>query len=453
MPDDAVLERTIAFDPATLSAREARRFVRSLLLEAGHEQWVESAELAVSEVVTNVVLHAHTTFELTVRLAGDHVRVEVVDRNPVLPRQRAYDDQATTGRGMALVEAITDAHGVTPLPDGKVVWFCVGGNGDGTAGDDLLDRWDDSTWDAEALPAAPAAAGEEATPVLLKDMPATLWFAVRRHHDAILRELSLHRAVHPECDVTEADLAQADAARDTIYTALEAGVAQARLAGQTRLPDPEAAGRRLPDTPDSIDLRLTVPSGSASAFQVMQDVLDAAERLALDGVLLVAPGLPEVVAVRDWACEQVISQLAGGSPMAWPGAEQDRFTDVVRGGMTSGHEERLAAVRDAASAVVAADEANRILAVSRPLASLLGYEVDELVGRRVVTIVPHRFREAHVAGFTRYLATGEEHVLGRPVDLPVLRRDGGEVPCTLRIDVHGTGAGHRLIVAEVQPQG
>lgn len=449
MPDDAVLERTLAFDPASLSAREARRFVRSLLLEAGRDEWVEAAELAVSEVVTNVVLHAHTPFDLTVRLSDDHVRVEVLDRNPVLPRQRGYDDHSTTGRGMALVGAITDAHGVTPLKDGKVVWFCVGGRSADQDGDDLLDGWDDSGWEVDAAAAAP---GERTTAVVLEDMPATLWFAARRHHDAILRDLALHRAAHPDCGVTEAQLAQADAARDTIYTALEAAVARARLAGHARLPDPEVAGTRLPDTPDSIDLVVGVPSSSAASFAVLQDVLDVAERLALDGVLLAAPGLPEIVAVRDWACEQVISQLSGGSPMAWPGAEQDSFTDVVRGAVRSAHDERLTAVRDADYAAVAADEANRVLAVSRPLAQLLGYAVEELVGRRVITIVPHRFREAHVAGFTRYLATGEQHVLDRPVDLPVLRRDGDEVMCTLLIGVHGTDTGHRLIVAEVQPQ-
>lgn len=176
MPHDAVLERTLAFDPAGLSAREARRFVRRLLVEAGHPDWVEAAELAVSEVVTNVVLHAHTTFELTVRLAADHVRVEVLDRNPVLPRQRGYDDEATTGRGMTLVEAVTDAHGITPLDDGKVVWFCIGASASPDGEDDLLERWDDAGWDVEQT--APPA-GDELRTVVLRDMPPTLWLAAR----------------------------------------------------------------------------------------------------------------------------------------------------------------------------------------------------------------------------------------------------------------------------------
>ncbi|MFP5219040.1 MAG: ATP-binding protein [Actinomycetes bacterium] len=449
MPDDAVLERTLAFDPASLSAREARQFVRSLLLDTGHEEWVDATELAVSEVVTNVVLHAHTRFELSVRLFDDHVRVEVSDHNPVLPRQRGYDDQATTGRGMALVEAITDAHGITPLADGKVVWFCVGGSGDG-ADDTLLDRWDDGTWELDP----PVPSTESTTSVLLRRMPATLWFAARRHHDTILRDLALHRAAHPECDVSEAELAQADAARDTIFTALEAAVARARLAGHTQLPDPEVAGTRLPETPDSIDLAVAVPTAAASSFAVLQDVLDTGEQLALDGVLLAAPGLPEVIAVRDWACEQVISQLAGAAPLPWTGADDDRFTAVTHASGTPlgvGWDE--SSVRDADRGAVAADDANRIVAVSRPLADALGYAPEDLVGRRIVTLVPPRFREAHVAGFTRHLATGEAHVIGVPLELPVLRADGTELACRLLIEQQGTSTGRRLYTAWITPLG
>ena len=48
----------------------------------------------------------------------------------------------------------------------------------------------------------------------------------------------------------------------------------------------------------------------------------------------------------------------------------------------------------------------------RPLA-ILGYDdAAELVGRRIVSIVPERFRQAHVAGFTMYLLVGRQPLLG-----------------------------------------
>ena len=55
-----------------------------------------------------------------------------------------------------------------------------------------------------------------------------------------------------------------------------------------------------------------------------------------------------------------------------------------------------------------------ILAVSRPEAAILGYDDPaELVGERIVTIVPERYRQAHVAGFTMYLLVGRRPLLDR----------------------------------------
>lgn len=435
MPDDVVLERTLAFDPASLSAREARRFVRAMCEEAGHAEWADAAELAVSEVVTNVVLHAHTEFRLTVRTAADHVRVEVLDHNPALPRQRGYDDEATTGRGMALVDAVTDAHGVTPLGgDGKVVWFCVGGRGEAHDGDDPLAGWGDAGWGDVPPPV------EEPTSVhvQLVGMPVTLWHAAAQHHAALLRELALHRSAHPDGGITEADLADADAARTTLDAALDALVARGHLRGSA-------------EAPVAVDLDVPVPPGAGDSFARLQDVLDVAERLAARDVLLATPALPEVMALRDWACEQVIVQLHGGRPSRWPGVREPQSEQDGDPRVDAGWSARE--VDEAEVGVVAADDANRIVAVSRPLAAELGYAPAELVGRRVITLVPQRFREAHVAGFTRHASTGETRLLGSDVELPVLRRDGSEVVSDVRIEERGTPGGRRVYLAWVSPRG
>lgn len=454
MTSDALLERTRAFDPAGLSARAARQFVRELLTEAGRPEWVDATELAVSEVVTNVVLHAHTSFDLTVRLTAEHVRVEVRDLNPSLPRQRDYEEEATTGRGMALVEAVTDQHGITSLgADGKVVWFCVGAAGPAASPEHLLGQWgEDQGWDVELGEGAAVPARARLVPVRLERMPPTLWLAARQHHDAVLRELALYRVTHPDARVTEQQLALADAARTTLSSALEALLARLRLEGVQRLPLPEGHPSPLPVVPAAVDLVLEVSADSGGSFAVMQDVLDTAERHAVGGHLLVSPALPEVVAVRDWACEQVISQLGGSSPLPWRGADDERFTQESAdpGPLPAGWD--VSEVRDAARGAVAADDANRIVAVSRPLADVLGWAPEELVGRRVVTLVPPRFREAHVAGFTRHLATGEAHVLGVELALPVLRRDGTEIDATFLIEQQGSPEGRRVYTAWITPR-
>ncbi len=65
--------------------------------------------------------------------------------------------------------------------------------------------------------------------------------------------------------------------------------------------------------------------------------------------------------------------------------------------------------------------------------------------------MPHRYREAHVAGFTRHLTTGEAHALGIPLDLPVLHADGHEIVCTFLIERVNAARGRSVYVAWLTP--
>jgi PAS domain S-box-containing protein len=85
------------------------------------------------------------------------------------------------------------------------------------------------------------------------------------------------------------------------------------------------------------------------------------------------------------------------------------------------------------------------------LAAALGWEVDDLVGRRVVTLIPPELREAHVAGFTRHLTTGEAHVIGVPLRLPVMRADGTRVECDFLIEQTRVEQGRHVYVAWIEP--
>jgi anti-sigma regulatory factor (Ser/Thr protein kinase) len=122
---ETVLHLSIALACDPSSPGTARRFLRDLLREVDRPRWAETAELAVSEVVTNAVLHAHSDVELTVQVELDRLNVQVRDRSPALPSQRDHDSHPTTGRGLDLVAAVTAEHGVQSLGgQGKVVWFC-----------------------------------------------------------------------------------------------------------------------------------------------------------------------------------------------------------------------------------------------------------------------------------------------------------------------------------------
>ena len=85
----------------------------------------DTVALLVSELVTNVVLHARTDCDLEVWVSGGRVRVEVSDGSDQLPAVTIVNDPlAQSGRGMVLVNALSAAHGAEEIEwGGKRVWF------------------------------------------------------------------------------------------------------------------------------------------------------------------------------------------------------------------------------------------------------------------------------------------------------------------------------------------
>ncbi|MGW2868810.1 ATP-binding protein [Kitasatospora sp. NPDC001225] len=84
---------------------------------------LQELELCASEVIANAMEHSKARCTVTVRRAGERLRVEVADSNPAFERGGA-DPEATSGRGLILVEALAHAWGWHPVEGvGKVVWF------------------------------------------------------------------------------------------------------------------------------------------------------------------------------------------------------------------------------------------------------------------------------------------------------------------------------------------
>ena len=106
--------------PHASSVGEARRLVRAELIETGREDLVDAAELLVSELVTNALVHAGTTIEITARVSDTGLRVEVEDGSPNLPAPRHHSRMAGTGRGLRLLQQMVDSWGAHPHADGKV---------------------------------------------------------------------------------------------------------------------------------------------------------------------------------------------------------------------------------------------------------------------------------------------------------------------------------------------
>ncbi|MFR9794945.1 SpoIIE family protein phosphatase [Streptomyces sp. MS06] len=102
----------------------ARRFTRRTLRSwqvAEADQ--DAALLIVSELVTNALVHTDGRVRLDLTLVNQRLRLAVADASPRTPvKPTSISWEATGGRGIVLVEAMSDAWGTVPVSGGKQVW-------------------------------------------------------------------------------------------------------------------------------------------------------------------------------------------------------------------------------------------------------------------------------------------------------------------------------------------
>jgi PAS domain-containing protein/anti-sigma regulatory factor (Ser/Thr protein kinase) len=105
----------------------ARRFVARTLRSWNVAEGSDAALLIVSELVTNAMVHTQGPVRLDLTLTGDRLRVAVSDSSPRTPKKSTgVDWEATGGRGILLVEAVSSDWGSVPLSGGKQVWGEIG---------------------------------------------------------------------------------------------------------------------------------------------------------------------------------------------------------------------------------------------------------------------------------------------------------------------------------------
>jgi anti-sigma regulatory factor (Ser/Thr protein kinase) len=121
--DDVVAER---FPPDPQAVPSVRRFVRRALedIEAGPagDGLVDNLIMAANELTTNAVLHARTEFTVRVLIDADRVRIEVSDGNTRMPQPCLAPADATSGRGLAIVDGSGLQWGAERHTRGKTVW-------------------------------------------------------------------------------------------------------------------------------------------------------------------------------------------------------------------------------------------------------------------------------------------------------------------------------------------
>jgi hypothetical protein len=102
--------------------RGCRWFGRDAMAAFLHE-CIETAELLVSELVTNAVQHAQTAIRLLIHLDDGRINIAVEDASTAHPQPHPPSDDATYGRGLQVVDAQSTSWGWHQIANGKRVWF------------------------------------------------------------------------------------------------------------------------------------------------------------------------------------------------------------------------------------------------------------------------------------------------------------------------------------------
>jgi anti-sigma regulatory factor (Ser/Thr protein kinase) len=114
---------SVDLTPAPESAAEARVFVERMLRTWGCPGLIDDARVVVTELVSNVVRHAGTDIRVDVELRGETVRIAVADRAGGHVIMRTADPPTDVGgRGLQLVNALSERWGIDQLADRKLVW-------------------------------------------------------------------------------------------------------------------------------------------------------------------------------------------------------------------------------------------------------------------------------------------------------------------------------------------
>ena len=281
--------RRLLVEPVAEAVPAARALLRGLLDAGPLASRFEDGALALSELVTNAVLHGRGPIVVTLSADDEVLRVEVADANPVSPSFSMLDQTAVTGRGLLLIGAVSDRWGVEPSADGKAVWFEISaGRGARTSldVDALLASWGDE------LAQDPA---DECVRIVLTDLDVALVARSEAHVEGLLRELTLVVAA----DVTST--AESLIARNVLASAATLDPVRAELRHQVAVALSQGAR--------TVDVTITVRRRDAEGVRDLTHALDQADRLSRTGRLLAAPAPVELSDARRSYYRRMLAQL------------------------------------------------------------------------------------------------------------------------------------------------
>jgi GAF domain-containing protein/anti-sigma regulatory factor (Ser/Thr protein kinase) len=315
MPMSTVTELVLGTEPDAVPA--ARHFAAESL--DGHPKGtVHNAELIVTELVTNALLHGRHPATLRVRLRPGCVRIEVEDTGRNLPVRMLSNNGAMTGRGLGLVATLAANWGMDlGRTGGKVVWAEVIEGADTAAieprvdVDALLDSWPEDDLD------------EPVYRVELGAVPTDLLLEAKAHIDNVVREFTL-----AESGAWSATSEQVPPQLLTLVHTVIHDFAHAR--SEIKRQALRAAARGAAET----RLTMTLPVSAAAAGERYLAALDEVDRYAHAARLLTLETPPVHRIFRRWYVEALIDQLqrqaTGLSPLPFATFPQRLGEEVTK---------------------------------------------------------------------------------------------------------------------------
>ena len=88
---------------------------------------VDDAALVTTELATNAVVHGQSDFDVAIAHRDGVVKIVVTDSSPAAPVISELGTTSSSGRGLAIVDALAARWGYELVDEGKQVWAELGG--------------------------------------------------------------------------------------------------------------------------------------------------------------------------------------------------------------------------------------------------------------------------------------------------------------------------------------
>jgi anti-sigma regulatory factor (Ser/Thr protein kinase) len=291
----------------TVSVPGARRFVRDGLADWGRTPLIDDAALCVTEMAANAALHSGSSFMDVVLhdLAGP-VRVAVEDEGALVPVEAVtpralsldadeddpvWQEQSTTGRGLAIVSMIARSWGVEETSHGRRVWADLAGE----AGERPV-----------RSPEVVRSGGARSAPDLSRGLPEG-WGVMRMPQVPV--QLTLRMDQHLDDLVRELQLIDTDAEHSPprevarLIHELVTRPAWARHTGRRLALDAAAAGQEY------VDIEMAAPRAMTEGIRELLVAARTADRVCERYGLLTLAASTEMDVLREYFTECMVAQL------------------------------------------------------------------------------------------------------------------------------------------------